>query len=323
MKIVFVCSMWLTGFDVPNMSTLYLDKPMKNHTLMQTIARTNRVFAGKTNGLIVDYIGIFQNLKDALAIYASTENSITGKIIENKNEMVSNLRSGIGEINIFLSKIGIDLEIITRSEKGEEILESIDTFVDILLQKEEYKKEFTRMASNIKALYKAILPDTQAIDFQKIVKTIEFLSEALRQAGIENIDLSDVKKELEELLDRSLESEKFQIKEQFNYKDLSKLPFDTLNDYFKTNKKQIIVENLKNAIEEKISEMIQKNKSRMRFMEKFNRILDEYNLGSKNIDEVFNELIELAKLINEEDKRAFQEGLTEDELTIFDLLCKE
>jgi type I restriction enzyme R subunit len=105
LKIVFVCSMWLTGFDVPNMSTLYLDKPMKNHTLMQTIARTNRVFAGKTNGLIVDYIGIFQNLKDALAIYASTDNTITGKIIENKSEMIGGLRTSIGELQIFLSKI--------------------------------------------------------------------------------------------------------------------------------------------------------------------------------------------------------------------------
>src|SRR5437879_1326890 len=70
-RIVFVCAMWMTGFDVPSCSTIYLDKPMRNHTLMQTIARANRVFGDKTNGLIVDYVGVFRNLQRALAIYGS------------------------------------------------------------------------------------------------------------------------------------------------------------------------------------------------------------------------------------------------------------
>src|SRR5207244_8982209 len=70
-RLVFVCAMWMTGFDVPSCSTIYLDKPMRNHTLMQTIARANRVFREKTNGLIVDYAGVFRNLERALAIYGS------------------------------------------------------------------------------------------------------------------------------------------------------------------------------------------------------------------------------------------------------------
>src|SRR5947208_7099551 len=71
LRIVFVCAMWITGFDVPSLSTLYLDKPMRNHTLMQTIARANRVFLDKANGLIVDYVGVFRDLQKALAIYGS------------------------------------------------------------------------------------------------------------------------------------------------------------------------------------------------------------------------------------------------------------
>jgi len=71
-RLVFVCAMWLTGFDSPSVSTIYLDKPMKNHTLMQTIARANRVFKDKHNGLIVDYVGVFRNLEKALAIYGSS-----------------------------------------------------------------------------------------------------------------------------------------------------------------------------------------------------------------------------------------------------------
>ncbi len=71
LRIVFVCAMWLTGFDAPATSTIYLDKPMRNHTLMQTIARANRVFQGKQAGEIIDYIGVFRNLQEALAIYGS------------------------------------------------------------------------------------------------------------------------------------------------------------------------------------------------------------------------------------------------------------
>ncbi|GAJ20943.1 unnamed protein product, partial [marine sediment metagenome] len=70
-RIVFVCAMWMTGFDVPSCSTIYLDRPMRNHTLMQTIARANRVFKDKVNGLIVDYVGVFRNIQKALAIYGS------------------------------------------------------------------------------------------------------------------------------------------------------------------------------------------------------------------------------------------------------------
>ena len=86
LRIIFVCAMWMTGFDVPNLSTLYLDKPLKNHTLMQTIARANRVAdEGKKNGLIVDYIGVFKNIQKALAIYA-TSNSDDDEIIRSKEE---------------------------------------------------------------------------------------------------------------------------------------------------------------------------------------------------------------------------------------------
>ena len=73
LRIVFVCAMWITGFDVPSCSTIYLDKPMKNHTLMQTIARANRVWRDKQNGLIVDYVGVFRNLQKALAIYGAPQ----------------------------------------------------------------------------------------------------------------------------------------------------------------------------------------------------------------------------------------------------------
>ena len=100
LRIVLVCAMWITGFDVPNLSTLYLDKPLKNHTLMQTIARANRVAEGKTNGLIVDYIGVFKNVQKALAIYAAT-NTDDNEIIRSKDELLDDLKTLVSKTNDF------------------------------------------------------------------------------------------------------------------------------------------------------------------------------------------------------------------------------
>src|ERR1700722_2946411 len=94
LRVVFLCAMWITGFDVPSCSTIYLDKPMKNHTLMQTIARANRVFRDKQNGLIVDYVGVFRNLQKALAIYgAAQDGGIPGDTpIHDKSDLVRQVR---------------------------------------------------------------------------------------------------------------------------------------------------------------------------------------------------------------------------------------
>ena len=120
-RIVFVCAMWMTGFDVPSCSTIYLDKPQRNHTLMQTIARANRVFKDKVNGLIVDYIGIFRNLEKALAIYAEgTDPEGTnpeGKNpIRDKSELVEELRGKIAEIQEFCANLDVDLDQINAAE---------------------------------------------------------------------------------------------------------------------------------------------------------------------------------------------------------------
>ena len=111
-RIVFVCAMWITGFDVPSCSTIYLDKPQRNHTLMQTIARANRVFGDKNNGLIVDYIGVFRYLEKALAIYATGADTEGEKPIADKSKLVEKLKAAIAEISEFCNGLGVDLEEI-------------------------------------------------------------------------------------------------------------------------------------------------------------------------------------------------------------------
>ena len=108
-RIVFVCAMWMTGFDVPCLSTLYLDKPMRNHTLMQTIARANRVFSDKPNGLIVDYIGIFRNLQKALAIYNPGGEEIDYPV-RPKEELLSDLGGIIQQVTEICEKEGISVQ---------------------------------------------------------------------------------------------------------------------------------------------------------------------------------------------------------------------
>src|SRR5262249_25812638 len=116
LRLVFVCAMWMTGFDVPTCSTMYLDKPMKNHTLMQTIARANRRAPGKTSGLIVDYVGVFQNLQKALAIYASKETAGAAPI-QDKDKLIAELEEALAEARKFCKAVGVDVDAIFRAEK--------------------------------------------------------------------------------------------------------------------------------------------------------------------------------------------------------------
>ena len=145
LRIVFVCAMWMTGFDVKSCSTIYLDKPMRNHTLMQTIARANRVFAGKNNGLIVDYIGIFNDLKKALAIYGSASGGGVkeGELpVEAKKKLVEELRVALDETKIFLRGVGSDLGKIISAKDEFVRIGLMDDAVNAILVNDHSKAQF-------------------------------------------------------------------------------------------------------------------------------------------------------------------------------------
>ena len=146
-RIVFVCAMWMTGFDVPSCSTIYLDKPQRNHTLMQTIARANRVFGDKVNGLIVDYIGIFRDLERALAIYAEGTDPEGSNPIRNKSELVEQLRGEIAEVKEFCANLGVDLPKIEAAEpKTFERIQGIEDAVNSILINDKTKGEYLQRA---------------------------------------------------------------------------------------------------------------------------------------------------------------------------------
>lgn len=324
-RLVFVCAMWMTGFDVPSCSTIYLDKPMRNHTLMQTIARANRVFKDKVNGLIVDYVGVFRNLRKALAIYGSGSGGGVGKgdtPVQDKSALVEQLKKALDETGQFCKKAGIDLAAIEAAE-GFERIALLDDAVEAILVNDESKKKYLSLADNVNRLFKAILPDAAANEFGPRRKLIVVIADKIRSL-VPKVDISEVVQDVDELLDAAVGTEGYLIPTDYeeHLVDLSQIDFDALKSKFAKGRKRTEAEKLKGALTRKINEMIKLNRSRMDYLEKLKAMINEYNSGASKIDEFFENLLALANELSEEEKRGISENLSEEELALFDLLTK-
>lgn len=327
LRIVFVCAMWITGFDVPCLSTIYLDKPMKNHTLMQTIARANRVFKDKTNGLIVDYIGIFRDLQKALAIYGTAQGGAVGEgdvPIKDKGELVKALEAAAEDAEEYCRRFGVEPEAILASQ-GSECAALIADAADALLETEQSKKEYMSLAGGAIKLYKAILPDPRASEFQARVTVLALLVARIR-ALTPQADISQVMDGVNVLLDDSIATDGYRISDPVSVVDLSQIDFEALRRKFDEGRKRTIAEQLKGAINSKLQKMVRLNKSRMDFADKFQKLIDDYNAaclaGNPDIDDFFRKLMEFTEELDAEERRGIAEQLSEEELAMFDILTK-
>ena len=322
-RIVFVCAMWMTGFDVPCCSTIYLDKPMRNHTLMQTIARANRVFRDKVNGLIVDYVGVFRHLQKALAIYGSESGGGIGEgdtPVKDKAELVKLLEQAIDETTNFLSERNVGSADIQNAE-GFERVKLLDDAVDAVIINDESKRKYLLLADNAQRLYKAVLPDPAANEFASICTLFKVISQKIRSLTPVT-DISSVKEAIEDLLDESIASEGYIIQPGGRVIDLSNIDFEALKKKFAKSRKRIEAEKLRGSINNKLKKMIRLNRTRIDYLETFQQMIDEYNAGSINVDEFFKRLVTFAQELNVEEKRGITEQLEEEELAVFDLLTK-
>lgn len=324
LRLVFVCAMWITGFDVPTCSTLYLDKPMRNHTLMQTIARANRVAPGKTAGLIVDYVGIFRNLQDALRIYAKP-NQPDQMPIKGKVDLVEQLELLLEEAKRFCTTLGVDLKGIAETPPIKR-LEALQKGMDIILEAgEEQTQAYLMIAGRVARTFKAILPDTKANAHAPLSVLVAYLG-AMIKALRPPPDISGVMSDLDALLDDSIATEGYRIADKPEPEaliDLSQIDFAALQKKFEeSQKKATEVEKLKGQIEKKLDKLVQQNKGRIDFMEKFQKLIDGYNSSSHNLDGFFKDLMAFAQDLTEEQQRAQREKLSEEELAIFDLLTR-
>ncbi|CAA6805017.1 MAG: Type I restriction-modification system, restriction subunit R (EC [uncultured Sulfurovum sp.] len=335
-RIVFVTAMWMTGFDAPSVSTLYLDKPMKNHTLMQTIARANRVFDAKRNGLIVDYFGVFRNLQRALSVYAegsSATNSELNMPVKELEELLALLNSAIAECKEYLFDMGADVDKIhALGEKGFSEIVLFKDYADVILKNDEQRKAFNLYVNTIVALYDSAKPEVYNNPKLKKERDLLLYLKAIvnRQLDADEI-LEKVKDEVNTLLDNSVLSEgdlalAYGDPKITDYKEinLAQLDFEALRKEFPVKKhKNIAFTDLKEFMALKLKQMLARNKTRGNFLEDFERIIDEYNNGSVEIEKAYEKLLQEANTLSEEENRAMKEGLSEEQLEIFDLLKKE
>jgi type I restriction enzyme, R subunit len=323
LRLVFVCAMWITGFDVPSCSTIYLDKPMRNHTLMQTIARANRVFKDKVNGLIVDYVGVFRNLQKALAIYGTGSG---GGInpgdtpVKDKHELVEILRGAIERAEQFCEERWIDLAAI-KDGGGFMRTKLLDDAVEAITENDESKDHYRALTNDVTKLFRAILPDPLANEFGEINHLLSTIQDKI-QALSPVADISAVMADVESLLDESIASEGYVIHDTNRLIDLSQIDFDALQKRFAAGRKHTEVERLRNALAAKLAEMVELNRTRMDYLERFQKMIDEYNSGAINVEVMFERLLKFTKELNAEEQRHIAEQLSKEELAIFDLLTK-
>lgn len=342
LQMVFVCAMWLTGFDAPTVSTLYLDKPMKNHTLMQTIARANRVAPGKTNGLIVDYYNVFRNIKRALRDYgqgedADPEQNPEGENpVEDKAQLMVLLDESIAATKDFCLKNDVNLDKVLESNETFSKLELFDDYADILLAKDELRKEFNVYDNTCYGLYEACRPDILKYrEKYRIVEVIHYLRGVIdSHVGQANVDRAQQR--ISELLDQSvLTSEdgqqmvgeptgNYQIKGYKRLYNLANFDIEKLKEEFPKKKhKNIEIADLKAFITDKLEKMFEQNVTRASFLERFQAIIDRYNSGGMMTEDYFKDLVDFVDKLKEEVQRHIELGLTEEELELFDLLRRD
>lgn len=316
-RLVFVCAMWLTGFDAPSCSTLYLDKPMRGHTLMQTIARANRVYGDKVNGLIVDYANVFQELEKALAIYGAGTGG--GEMpVKDKRELVEALRIALDQVTEFCRKQNVDLAAIPDSSNKLFI-----PAVNQLLRTDEVTDSFLGQANDVARLYKAVMPDPVIPLLAPRAQVIAELAKAVR-ADKDPVNITAVMAAISGVLDGAIVAELHgEPGAAAKTIDLSQIDFDALERKFSRSKtKNIEAQQLRALIERKLDNLIRLNASRYDYLDRFQKMIEAYNTGALSIEQFFEQLVMLTQDLNDEEQRHFRESLSEEELAVFDILTR-
>ena len=327
-RVAIVCAMWLTGFDVPSLSTLYLDKPLKAHTLMQAIARANRVNEGKNNGMIVDYCGILKNLRAALATFAGAGDGGRGgdggmdpvkpeeELLADLSESIALLRSFLGERNASLD----DIETRTGFERNAAILAAKEA----ANENDETRKRFEVMCRAVFSKFKACINAEGARSCRRDHDAISVVYKSLLQDR-EKADIADIIRQLHGVIDDAVGTVPDRVGQGGTPYDISRIDFDRLRREFeRCGAKRTTVQNLKTAIEERLRRLLERNPLRTDFQRHYEMIVAEYNREKDRvtIEKTFEALFAFNNDLSIEEKRAVREGLDEESLAIFDLLKK-
>ena len=327
LRIVFVCAMWLTGFDVKTLSCLYIDKPMKAHTLMQTIARANRVAEGKSNGLIIDYIGIVKALRQALADYTANPDGNGGDDPTiNKEELIKRVLETIAETTEFLKEHDFSLEDLIKAENFDK-LSLLRTAANAMCETAEIRKTFCTYASELLKMWKYLDREDITLLMKKSKDGIEAIYKELQKKR-KHADITDLSVVINGIVNDHLEIDpESDLAAESKRFDISKIDFDLLRrEFAKSREKNLVLKDLQDVLQERIARMIAENPSRVNFYEKYQEIIHDYNQEQDRatIEKTFDELMKLSQQLSEEEKRYIREGFDNDEqLSMFDVLTKD
>jgi len=329
-RVAIVCAMWLTGFDVECLATLYIDKPMKAHTLMQAIARANRVYPGKYCGVIVDYNGVLKSLREALAQYAlgddDDEEDGVDEIVVPIEELVAALLQAIEAAEAHLRALGFEPNRL-QDAKGFTRIASLRDAVDALYTSDETKRRFEIMARQVFVRFMALLMEPSALAYAERHDNVEAIYKKLQERR-DTADVTELLKELHRIVNEAIRAQEPGDDQAEGLKvDLSQIDFGKLRDEFacKVLRKRAAVQDIRDIVEQKLAAMIARNPLRMDFYARYQEIVAAYNREKDRVtvEDTFAQLVELAARLDAEQRRAADEGLSDDELALFDLLFRD
>ena len=326
-RIAIVCAMWLTGFDVPSLSTLYLDKPLKAHTLMQAIARANRVHEGKNNGLIVDYCGILKSLRKALATFVLPHPGGNGDDIgpvQPDEDILDDLAEAISMVRTFLDSHDASLDSIIH-ETGFKRIAAIVKCKESVNESDETRKRFEIMCREVFKKFRACLNMPELNRFRADYEAINIVYKSL-QEDREKADIGDIIRQLHQIVDDAIETRSSQVVEPPNGTyDISGIDFERLKQEFaRSQSPRTNIWTLKEAIALKLQRMLAQNPLRTDFQHRYESIIDSYNSEKDRatIEQTFEALLKFVRDLDEGQGRALREELDEESLAVFDLLKK-
>ncbi|MBR2239091.1 MAG: type I restriction endonuclease subunit R [Prevotella sp.] len=329
LRVVFVCAMWLTGFDVKTLSCLYIDKPMKAHTLMQTIARANRVSEGKTNGLVIDYIGIVKALRQALADYtANPEGHESGNDpTVNKEELIKHVLEAIAAATAFLKEHNFEIDSLINAENFEKLL-LLKEAANAMCESTETHKTYCTYATALLKLWKYLDREDITADMKQRKDAIEAIYKELQKKR-KHSDITDLSVAINEIVNEHLEIETTIAADDGPNRrfDISGINFELLRrEFAKSREKNLVLKDIQELLEERIAQMLAQNPSRINFYERYQEIIRDYNQEQNRatIEKTFEELMKLSNELTVEEKRYIREGFENDEqLSMYDVLMKD
>ena len=326
LRVVFVCAMWLTGFDVKCLSCLYLDKPLKAHTLMQTIARANRVAEGKSNGLIIDYIGIVKALRKALADYTANIGCIDGTDpTVDKVKLIERILDTLEKAKLFLAERGFVLQDLICSYDFPKMY-YLQKGANIVCGTVEERKTFSAYASELNRFMKYTDRDDIDRNVRKEYEAVAAIYAEIKKKR-KHINITDLMVEINNIISDYVEIEhSYMINEEVKRFDISGIDFDLLRrEFAKVKNQNLLMRDLEEIIQLKLDRMLFTNPERINYYERYQKIIDDYNSEQDRatIEKTFMDLMDLANKMNQEEQRYVREGFKSDEeLTLYDMLFR-